>query len=158
MKKEDLGKKSIPRNPLLFSMLYRMDLVEQIGSGIRCIMQLCNDYGVKIPQVVVGDNWVTVILGRDQGKSLSSKKGNIGQVTGQVTEEIKKLVKVCSSELSRSELQLKLRHRDNFTDKYLKPALEEGFIEMTIPEKPRSGNQKHRLTVRGKSMLVDGKD
>ena len=117
MKKEDLGKKSIPRNPLLFSMLYRMDLVEQIGSGIRRIMQLCNDYGVKIPQVVVEDNWVTVIFGRDQGKSPLSKKSNTGQVTGQVTEEIKKLVKVCSSELSRSELQLKLklRHRDNFT-------------------------------------------
>ena len=35
MREEDLGSKSVPRNPLLFSMLYRMKLVEQIGSGIR---------------------------------------------------------------------------------------------------------------------------
>ncbi len=155
MKKEDLGKKSIPRNPLLFSMLYRMDLVEQIGSGIRRIMQLCHDYGVKIPQVVVEDNWVTVVFGRDQGKPLSSENSDTGQVTGQVTGEIKKLVQVCISELSRKELQLKLKlkHRDNFTDKYLKPALEEGFIEMTIPEKPRSSKQKYRLTIKGKSIL-----
>lgn len=139
-----------------------MDLVEQIGSGIRRIMQLCHDYGIKIPQMVVEDNWVTVIFGRDQDKPLSSENSNAGQVTGQVagqvTEEIKKLVKVCSSELSRNELQLKLKlkHRDNFTDKYLKPALEAGFIEMTVPEKPRSSKQKYRLTIKGKSILVVG--
>jgi len=150
MKKEDLGEKSIPKNPLLFSMLYRMDLVEQIGSGISRIMQLCHNYGVKIPQVVVEDNWVTVIFKRDQIKRLSSKNSNAGQVT----EEIKKLVKSCIGELSRSELQLKLKlkHRDNFTDKYLKPALEAGFIEMTIPEKPRSSKQKYRLTIKGKTI------
>ena len=28
MREEDLGSKSVPRNPLLFSMLYRMKLVE----------------------------------------------------------------------------------------------------------------------------------
>lgn len=85
----------------------------------------------------------------------SGKEMNTGQVTGQVTGEIKKLVQVCISELSRKELQskLKLKHRDNFTDKYLKPALEAGFIEMTIPEKPRSSKQKYRLTIKGKSIL-----
>ena len=130
-----------------------MDLVEQIGSGIRRIMQLCHNYGVKIPQVVVEDNGVTVIFKRDQIKRLSSKNSNAGQVT----EEIKKLVKSCIGELSRSELQLKLKlkHRDNFTDKYLKPALEAGFIEMTNPEKPRSSKQKYRLTIKGKSILAD---
>ncbi len=35
MKEADIGLKSIPRNLLLFSMFYRMDLVAQIGSGIR---------------------------------------------------------------------------------------------------------------------------
>jgi ATP-dependent DNA helicase RecG len=35
MKEEDFGHKSVPRNPLLFGLFYRMDLVEQIGSGIR---------------------------------------------------------------------------------------------------------------------------
>ena len=34
-KKEELGKKSVPGNPLLFSLFYRMNLVEQIGSGVK---------------------------------------------------------------------------------------------------------------------------
>ena len=35
MTEADLGVKSIPRNPLLFGILHRMDAVERIGSGIR---------------------------------------------------------------------------------------------------------------------------
>jgi hypothetical protein len=34
----------------------------------------------------------------------------------------------------------------------LKPALEQGFIEMTIPEKPNSCLQKYRLTLSGKKL------
>jgi hypothetical protein len=34
MTEADLGVKSVPRNPLLFGILYRMNAVEQIGSGI----------------------------------------------------------------------------------------------------------------------------
>ena len=43
MREEDLGTRTVPRNPLLLGVLYRMGLVEQIGSGIRRIRQLCRD-------------------------------------------------------------------------------------------------------------------
>lgn len=49
MKEEDLGHKSVPRNPLLFGLFYRMDLVEQIGSGIGRIRDLCRTHGVAEP-------------------------------------------------------------------------------------------------------------
>ncbi len=152
MKVEDLGQKSIPRNPLLFSMLYRMNLVEQIGSGISRILQLCKDYNVKGPQVVVEDSWVTVIFHRKLPQDKTTVKGVTDQVTDQVTEEMKKLVLVCDAELSRQDLQLRLglKHRVNFTRKYLNPALAAGLVEMTIPEKPRSSKQRYRLTAKGK--------
>ena len=60
MREEDLGSKSVPRNPLLFSMLYRMKLVEQIGSGIRRIHDACLEYGVAEPVIQVSSDWVTV--------------------------------------------------------------------------------------------------
>ena len=37
-----------------------------------------------------------------------------------------------------------LRNRDHFHKKYLRPLLEQEKIEMTIPEKPQSKNQKYR--------------
>ncbi|MGN1383525.1 MAG: Fic family protein [Eubacterium sp.] len=49
-------------------------------------------------------------------------------------------------ELSAAELmdRLGLIHRPTFRKNYLNPALEMGLIEMTIPEKPRSRNQRYR--------------
>ena len=56
--------------------------------------------------------------------------------------------------MDRQEIQdkLGLSHRENFRSNYLKPALEQGFIEMTIPEKPNSSLQKYRLTILGKQL------
>ena len=36
----------------------------------------------------------------------------------------------------------------------LKPLLEAGWLEMTIPDKPTSSKQKYRLTARGKNLLA----
>ena len=49
--------------------------------------------------------------------------------------------------LSASEImeRLGLSHRPTFRQNYLNPALNKGIIEMTIPDKPRSSNQKYRL-------------
>lgn len=64
MTRADLGAKSLPRNPLLFSMLYRMDVVEHIGSGIRRILDGCREHGVPDPVIDVSGQWVTVTFPR----------------------------------------------------------------------------------------------
>lgn len=48
---------------------------------------------------------------------------------------------------------LNIKHRQTFRDNYMHPALEEGLIEMTIPEKPSSSKQKYRLTEKGRVYL-----
>ena len=64
MREADLGAKSMPRNPLLFGMLYRMDVVENIGSGIRRIRDLCREHDVAEPVIDVSEHWVTVTFPR----------------------------------------------------------------------------------------------
>ena len=59
MTEAGLGTKSIPRNPLLFGILHRMEAVERIGSGIRRIRDLCREHGVAEPVIDVSDHWVT---------------------------------------------------------------------------------------------------
>ena len=64
MTEANLGIKSIPRNPLLFSLLHRMDMVEKIGSGIRRIRDLCGQHGVPEPVIEVSDSWVITTFPR----------------------------------------------------------------------------------------------
>jgi hypothetical protein len=49
--------------------------------------------------------------------------------------------------MTRDELQqiLELKDRTSFRERYLKPALQTGLIELTILDKPNSRLQKYRL-------------
>ena len=45
---------------------------------------------------------------------------------------------------------MNLKDRVNFKRLYLDPALADGLVEMTVPDKPNSRLQKYRLTEKGK--------
>ncbi len=99
-----------------------------------------------------------IIIRRKESAEQVSKKGiddvtaqDTAQDTAQVNELIKKLILCFSGEMSRLELQtfLGIKHTNYFRASYLDPALEAGIIEMTIPERRNSKNQKYRLTQRG---------
>ncbi|MBU3838788.1 MAG: hypothetical protein H9777_10875 [Candidatus Phocaeicola faecigallinarum] len=65
--------------------------------------------------------------------------------------QVTKLISVLMGEMGRSELQnmLLIKNRDYFRTDYLIPAINNGYIELTIPDKPNSQNQKYRLTEKG---------
>ncbi|WP_366916331.1 Fic family protein, partial [uncultured Cardiobacterium sp.] len=49
--------------------------------------------------------------------------------------------------------KLSIRHRASFRTTYLVPALTQNLVEMTLPDKPKSPNQKYRLTAKGRALL-----
>lgn len=69
------------------------------------------------------------------------------QVTDQDKTPTARLLSVLGDDiLSATEImeRLGLSHRPTFRKNYLNPALEQGLIERTIPDKPNSRNQKYR--------------
>ena len=59
---------------------------------------------------------------------------------------IQDLIQFCSVPRRRKEMQefMGLVGRRNFSEKYIKPLLSAGKIEMTVPDKPNSRNQKYQ--------------
>ena len=78
------------------------------------------------------------------------------QDTEQVSDQVKMLIVTLGEEtLSRDELmaRLHLEHRENFRSTYLKPAIDDEFVNLTIPNKPTSGKQKYFLSKKGQQKL-----
>ncbi|MDR1242237.1 MAG: Fic family protein [Deltaproteobacteria bacterium] len=72
------------------------------------------------------------------------------QVSPQVTPQVKRLLEVFRGEMTRDELMttLGLKDRKSFRERYLRPALENGLIEMTLPDRPNSRLQRYRTVDR----------
>ena len=78
------------------------------------------------------------------------------QVSPQVSPQVMRLLKTINGTMTRSQIQnaLGLKDRKSFRTRYLLPALEAGFISMTIPDKPNSRSQEYRLTESGMAVVL----
>ena len=76
------------------------------------------------------------------------------QVAVQVTTQVAAVLQAASqAQKSREELQhaAGMRNREHFRKAYLEPLLTSGWLERTIPDKPRSRMQKYRTTETGRA-------
>ena len=73
-----------------------------------------------------------------------------------------KVLRNCFSDSAISEFMSYTGRRDRtkFRNQVMNPLLEGGWLEMTIPDKPTSSQQKYRLTAAGRQLLaeLDGTD
>lgn len=75
-------------------------------------------------------------------------------VTPHVTPQVKALLKSMNDEMSRAEIMQLLELSDSkyVRESYIQPALNQGFIAMTLPDTPQSKHQKFKLTAIGLSL------
>ena len=73
-------------------------------------------------------------------------------VAPQVTPQVARLLSVLDGEMSLREIlhALGLRDRKSLRQRYLLPALQGGYVEMTRPDAPSARNQTYRLTPLGR--------
>ena len=158
---------SVPGNPLLAESLYLAKYIERMGTGTGDMIVRCREAGLPEPQFALTDGFVITIGRRPQGALEAVTPEVTPEVTPQVprkypasTPQVVAVLRAAESgELSREQLQSAtgIRDREHFRKTYLLPALEDGLIEMTIPDKPTSGLQKYRLTAAGRAMLADAR-
>jgi hypothetical protein len=117
----------------------------------------------QIRNAEVSEHWFTVTFPRPNVESESEngpKTPPEDQVTPEVTPEVQSMLAVLDGEMSRRDIMrvLGLSDEKHFRENYQQAAVRLGLIEMTIPDKPRSRNQKYRLTARGAALLNSRKD
>ena len=115
-----------------------MALIESLGSGIPRILRAYSEDCFKFT-----DNFIRIIL------PISAH--DTAHDVGSVSKAIRTIVTCIEGEIDRETLQslIGIKHRTYFRSTYIKPALEEGYIEFTLPNEKRSKLQKYRLTVKG---------
>ena len=77
------------------------------------------------------------------------------QVAPQVTTQVARVIEAARSDCSFADLQAAagLKDRVHFLKTHLEPLRFAGWIERTIPDKPRSSKQKYRLTEKAREAL-----
>ena len=135
---------SIPHNPLIAHPMYLAGYIEQLGTGIEEMYKRLEEHGLPEPKFVQEHDFKVIVSRPTMQDTM--------QDTMQVKNEIKELILILSGDMTRTELQerLNLRNRDHFRRMYINAALDEGWIEQTMPDKPTSKYQKYRLTEKGK--------
>ena len=148
-----------PKNPTLCKFLIQLGRYEELGSGVNNVTKYLPFYapGAGSASFIEDDMFTTVVpLAPVASEVPGQVPGQVtGQVTGQVPVEVMKLLEAIVGEMTRTQIQalLKLRGRANFEDRYLKPAVGLGLVEMILPGKPRSSKQRYRLSEAGKRVL-----
>ncbi|MFI3239252.1 MAG: hypothetical protein R3Y22_01485 [Bacteroidales bacterium] len=131
-----------PRNKELMRVYRDLELVESLGYGVPRIV---DKYGKE--SFIFMHNFTRMVL------PISTDYLNIAgkQVSDQVSDQVSMLIKVLDGEMDSIELQtlINVNHRTYFRNNYIKPAIIAGYVELTIPDKPTSRNQKYRLTKKG---------
>ena len=145
-----------PKNPVIARFFREIGRADELGSGIRKLINYGKAYGGTDPEMIEGDIFRIIVKCPDfetRPAEQADKRDHAPTVTPTVRMLLALLQKngECSSMDIRQALGLK--DRSHIHKSYLQPALIDGYIQMTRSEKPNSRLQKYRLTERGSNVL-----
>lgn len=142
------------RNRRIGEFLKELDLTEGRATGIPKILRVMADNGSPVPVFETDEDRTSFIVRlRRHLRAIARPTAEVtAVVTAEVTAEVEALLKVLHGEMSRQEMQaaMGLKHAEHFRLAFVLPAIEMGYLEMTLPDHPKSSRQRYRLTEKGK--------
>ncbi len=151
---------SIPRSPRIAEPLFLARYIEKAGTGTLDMISQCAQAGLPAPEFRQDGGQFIQTLWRpkmadelDGTESLGTKPGT---KSGPSRDQVKILAKA-STGAALTELMtvLERTNRTKFRDQVIQPLMDQGLLEMTLPDKPTSSQQKYRLTEQGAAWLVN---
>ncbi|MFQ8943440.1 MAG: Fic family protein, partial [Christensenellaceae bacterium] len=134
--------------PLIAQTLYYSKNVESFGTGLKRIADACDAAGCKYKFEVLKSGFVVVFYRSDE--NFDTTGTDTTPVTIPVNTPDKdirsKIVSLClNAPQTREQLMQAcgMKNKAHFLKAYLKPMLETGELQLTVPDKPNSRNQKY---------------
>jgi len=148
---------SVPHNPLLAEPMYLTKYIERMGTGIRDMIRRCKNAVLPEPEIRIDDGfWVLTIRRKKSGAETQSGAGRdqVGTNWGLSGDQVS-ILRKCLMISTIGDLMViaERTNRTKFRDQVLKLLLEEGLLQMTIPDKPTSSKQHYQITERGRQLL-----
>lgn len=133
---------SIPHNKELMRIYRGWELVKSLDSRIPRILRA---YGEECFRFT--NNFIRITFPITAHGAAHDAAHDVDNVS----EHVKTLVSNIDGEVDRETLQstLGIKHRTYFRNTYLKPSMDKGYIEFTLPNEKQSKLQKYRLTAKG---------
>ena len=163
---------SQPYNPDIAHAFFWAGEIETWGRGIDRVVRACRRAGTPRPEIRLepGGLWFefgfsddylkSVGVARERrtdstGASEGPGRDQAGTRSGPSRDQVAILRKSLSARPMTELMAVMGRtNRTKFRNQILRPLLDAGWIEMTIPDKPTSGKQRYRTTVAGSDVLA----
>ncbi len=138
---------SVPANPLLAEPMYLKAYIERLGTGTMDIVRISHENNLNEPDFEQNESFKAIVYRPSTDQVPTKYRPS--------TVEVLNLLKVMDGEMSRKTIQesLGLKHKGNFRENYLEPALENDFIKMKYPDNPNHPKQRYLITEKGKNEI-----
>ena len=147
---DDSNFSPLPKNPIIAGFFRQIGLADELGSGVRNVNKYMKIYSGKKPQFIEGNIFKLVLplvskTSSQLSSLLSDQHGDQHGDQHSDKDMSKRIVELCIHAKSKKELCDYFGYSDltYFTRKYLNPLITEGILNFTVPDKPRSKNQKY---------------
>ena len=156
------GHSSEPPNLIIANVLYKSELLESWGRGIRLMIDECRNANIPDPEFHTDGSSVWVVFRYEletAGQAPDKYPTSTRQVPDKHPTSIVRLIELIGEHTcSLKEMMgmMELKDRENFLGNYLNPSMEAGLVEPLYPDQPKHPKQKYRLTEQGKALLQDG--
>lgn len=143
---------SKPYNPKLANVFFKSGMIEAWGRGFDKMKEACVRYDALLPEYTISPSGIMVLCKACDKylELLNDKKDlHLGQNHQYHDQDghdmVMMILDFCKEARTISEImeQFGLESRTSFRRKYLNTLVKAGKLKMTLPDKPKSKNQKY---------------
>ena len=155
------GHSSEPPNLIIANVLYKSELLESWGRGIRLMIDECRRACIPDPEFHTDGSSVWVVFRyklETAGQAPDKHPTSTRQAPDKYPASIVRLIEMMGEQTYSLKEQMELmelKDRENFLDNYLNPSMEAGLVEPLYPSQPKHPKQKYRLTEQGRALLQE---